>query len=36
MTLQEFIQKYNGKYCEVAGSPQNQCVDLANAYLEKF
>ncbi len=35
MTLQEFIQKYNGKYCEVAGSPQNQCVDLANAYLRE-
>lgn len=35
MTLQEFLIKWNGKYCEVAGSAnaQNQCVDLANAYI---
>ncbi len=35
MTLSEFLIKYNGKYCEVAGSSDalNQCVDLANAYL---
>lgn len=35
MTFQEFIDKYNGKSCEVGGSPNalNQCVDLANAYL---
>lgn len=35
MTLQQFIEKWNGKYCEVAGSAnaQNQCVDLANAYI---
>lgn len=34
MSLQEFIEKYNGEYLEVAGSSaQNQCVDLANAYL---
>lgn len=31
----EFIKKYEGKPCEVGGSPNalNQCVDLANAYL---
>lgn len=35
MTLQEFLTKWNGKYCEVAGSANavNQCVDLANAYI---
>ena len=35
MTLQEFLEKWNGQYCEVAGSVNatNQCVDLANAYL---
>lgn len=34
MTLQEFLIKWNGKYCEVAGSSAvNQCVDLANAYI---
>jgi len=35
MILSEFVLKWNGKYCEVAGSAnaQNQCVDLANAYL---
>lgn len=35
MTLQQFIEKWNGKYCEVAGSAnaQNQCVDLSNAYI---
>jgi hypothetical protein len=35
MTLQQFIEKWNGKFCEVAGSAnaQNQCVDLANAYI---
>ena len=35
MLLQEFLQKYNGKYVEVAGSSNalNQCVDLANAYI---
>ena len=35
MTLNEFIVKWQGKYCEVAGSPGavNQCVDLANAYI---
>lgn len=37
MTHQEFINKYNGKFVEVAGSPgaENQCVDLANAYLQE-
>lgn len=35
MTLQQFLEKYNGKYVEVAGSAgaENQCVDLANAYI---
>jgi len=35
MTFQQFLTKWNGKYCEVAGSSnaQNQCVDLANAYI---
>lgn len=35
MTLSEFLIKYNGKYCEVAGTSDalNQCCDLANAYL---
>jgi hypothetical protein len=35
MTFQKFLETWNGKYCEVAGSAnaKNQCVDLANAYL---
>lgn len=35
MTLQKFLEIWNGKPCEVAGSAnaKNQCVDLANAYL---
>ena len=35
MTLTEFLKKWNGQYCEVAGSAnaKNQCVDLANAYI---
>lgn len=35
MTFQQFIEKHNGKYLEVAGSANatNQCVDLANAYI---
>lgn len=35
MTLQEFIDKWSGKYLEVAGSDNalNQCVDLANGYI---
>lgn len=35
MTFSEFLKKWNGKYCEVAGSSNalNQCVDLANAYI---
>lgn len=35
MDLEEFIEKWNGKFCEVAGSSwaYNQCVDLANAYI---
>lgn len=37
MTLTEFLIKWNGKFCEVAGSPGalNQCVDLANAYIRE-
>lgn len=33
--MNEFINKWNGKYCEIAGSAnaKNQCVDLANAYI---
>lgn len=36
MTFQQFLEKWNGKYCEVAGSAnaKNQCVDLANAYIK--
>jgi len=35
MTLQEFINKYNGKFVEAGGSAgaENQCVDLANQYI---
>lgn len=35
MTFEEFISKWNGQYCEVAGSANalNQCVDLGNAYI---
>lgn len=35
MTFQQLLQKYNGKYVEVAGSAnaKNQCTDLANAYI---
>lgn len=35
MTFQEFLEKNNGRYVEVAGSAnaKNQCVDLVNAYL---
>jgi DNA-binding transcriptional MerR regulator len=35
MTLQEFINKWDGKPCEIGGSANaiNQCVDLANAYI---
>jgi hypothetical protein len=35
ITLQQFLTRYNGKYIEVAGTPNalNQCVDLANAYI---
>jgi prefoldin subunit 5 len=37
ITYQEFLNKYNGKPCEVAGSAnaKNQCVDLANAYIRE-
>lgn len=34
MTFEQFMIKWNGQYCEVAGSSaKNQCVDLANAYI---
>lgn len=35
MSFQQFLEKWNGQYCEVAGSSNavNQCVDLANAYI---
>ena len=35
MNLDQFLIKYDGKFVEVTGSPgaENQCVDLANAYL---
>lgn len=40
MTLQEFINKWDDKYCEVSGSAsgsgsENQCVDLANAFIDE-
>lgn len=36
MTLQQFIEKWNGKYCEIGGpTAQNQCVDLCNAYINE-
>jgi len=37
ITYKEFFDKYNGKHVEVAGSvnAQNQCVDLANAYIRE-
>ena len=37
MTLSEFVKKYNGKSCEAGGSANalNQCVDLANAYIDE-
>lgn len=37
MTFQEFLEKYNGKFVEVGGSPSalNQCVDLANQYISE-
>ncbi len=30
MTLQQFLEKWNGQFCEIAGSAnaKNQCVDL--------
>ena len=35
LPFQDFINYWTGRYCEVAGSAnaQNQCVDLANAYI---
>jgi len=33
MNFDQFYTKYNGKYVEVTGRPQNQCVDLVYAYI---
>jgi hypothetical protein len=35
ITFQEFLDKWNGKPCEMGGSANamNQCVDLANAWI---
>jgi len=35
MTYQEFKNKWNNQYCEIAGSSNaiNQCTDCANAYI---
>lgn len=35
LNLQQFFDKWNGKFCEVTGGGDaaNQCVDLANAYI---
>lgn len=36
MTFQQFLTKWNGKYCEYhsfGAGAQNQCVDLANQYI---
>jgi hypothetical protein len=34
MTFEEFLLKWNGEFCEIAGPTAiNQCVDLANAYI---
>ncbi len=37
MKFDDFIKKWDGKFCEVAGSAnaKNQCVDLANAYIRE-
>lgn len=37
MTLNQFIEKYNGRYVEIAGSidARNQCVDVVNAYIRE-
>lgn len=37
INFDQFIAKWSGKYCEVAGSAnaKNQCVDLANAYIRE-
>jgi len=35
MTLNDFIKKWNGKYCEIAGATfKNQCVDIVNQYIK--
>ena len=35
MTFSDFLSKWNGRYCEIAGSldAKFQCVDLANLYI---
>jgi len=37
MTYTQFVEKWNGQYCEMGGSAvaKNQCVDLANAYIKE-
>lgn len=37
MTFQEFLDKWNGQYCEAGGSAnaKYQCVDLINKYFEE-
>jgi len=37
MSLKEFVDKWNGKYCEMGGSANalNQCTDLVNAYIKE-
>lgn len=37
MTYSEFVNRWNGKFCEMGGSANavNQCVDLANAYIKE-
>ena len=38
ITFTEFLDKWNGKYCEMGGSANamNQCVDLANAWIAEY
>lgn len=38
MTLSEFLERWNGEFCEVAGSAnaQNQCVDCVNEYIKNI
>lgn len=38
ITFQEFLDKWNGKPCEMGGSvnAKNQCVDLVNAWIAEY